>query len=110
MDVHVPEAITVQLRMRNVDVLTAQEDGTRELRDPELMDRATELGRVIFTMDHDLLGEAALRRRIGEHFRGIIYAHQLGVTIGQCVSDLELIAKASDPAEMGNRVEFLPLR
>jgi hypothetical protein len=61
-------------------------------------------------MDHDLLGEAALRHRTGEHFPGIIYAHQLGVTIGQCVSDLELIAKASDLAEMGNRVEFLPLR
>ena len=27
MDVHIPKAITIGLRLRNVDVITAQEDG-----------------------------------------------------------------------------------
>ena len=49
MDVHVRRAVTAGLRLRGVDVLTAQEDGNRELLDPELLDRATELGRVLFT-------------------------------------------------------------
>ena len=31
MDVHVPIPITFQLRMKGVDVLTAQEDGATEL-------------------------------------------------------------------------------
>ena len=36
MDVHVPQPITDQLRHRGVDVLTAIEDGARELADAEL--------------------------------------------------------------------------
>ena len=61
MDVHVHAAITEGLRLRGVDVLTAQEDGGRRLRDPALLDRATALGRVLFTQDDDLLREAAER-------------------------------------------------
>jgi len=44
MDVHVPEAITEQLRRRGVDVLTAIEDGFRERADHEILDRANVLG------------------------------------------------------------------
>ena len=35
MDVHVPQAITDQLRRRGVDVLTAIEDGFAEASDEE---------------------------------------------------------------------------
>jgi hypothetical protein len=42
-------------------------------------------------------------------FVGVIYAHQLRITIGRCVNDLELIAKAAEPEEMANWVEYLPL-
>jgi predicted nuclease of predicted toxin-antitoxin system len=55
MDQHVPRAITNGLRLRGVDVLTAHEDGTSELDDASLLDRATELKRVLFTQDDDLL-------------------------------------------------------
>ena len=44
MDVHVPYAMTFELRLRGVDVLTAQEDGTGELEDSKLLDRASTLG------------------------------------------------------------------
>jgi predicted nuclease of predicted toxin-antitoxin system len=33
MDVHIPKAITVELRIRGVNVITAQEDGTDQLPD-----------------------------------------------------------------------------
>ena len=59
MDHHVPAPITDGVRMRGVDALTAEEDGTRRLPDPDLLDRATELGRVLFSQDQDLLIEAA---------------------------------------------------
>ena len=49
MDVHVKRAVTEGLRLRQVDVLTAQEDGAAELSDAELLDRAASLGRVLFT-------------------------------------------------------------
>lgn len=43
-------------------------------------------------------------------FCGIVYAHQLRVSIGRCVDDLELIAKAGEPADLMNQVIFLPFR
>ena len=85
MDVHVPRAITEGLRLRSIDVL-------------------------FFTRDADLLAEATQRQRAGRSFAGLVYAHQLQVTIGQCVHDLELIAVAADLADLAGRVEHLPLR
>ena len=102
-------AITVALLDREVDVLTAQADGAAELRDPDLLDRATSLGRVLFSQDDDLLAEATRRQRGGLPFAGIVYAHQLYVTVGRCISDLELIAKAGAPEDLSDRVQFLPL-
>ena len=109
MDHHVPRAITNGLRLRNVDVLTALEDGAATLADPALLDRAHELGRVLFTQDDDLLAEAARRQEIGVSFSGIVYAHQQRVAIGRCVRDLEVIAKASSASDLANAVVFLPL-
>ncbi len=109
MDVHVHRAITTGLRLRDVDVLTAQEDGHRTAEDDRLLDRATELQRVLFTQDEDLLAEAKRRQEEGVPFAGVIYGHQLRITIGRCVNELELIAKASEARELVNRVEYLPL-
>lgn len=109
MDVHVPAAITRGLLLRNVDVLTAQLDGTTELEDPTLLDRATELGRVLFSQDEDLLAEASKRQRGAQHFGGVIFAHQLGITIGRAINDLEILAQAGSPEDFANRVEYLPL-
>lgn len=82
MDHHVPRAITLALRLRGVDVLTAHEDGRADWADPALLDRAGELGRVLFTRDEDLLAEAVKRQREGGDFHGVVYAHQLRVSIG----------------------------
>jgi hypothetical protein len=109
MDVHVRPAVTNGLRLRAVDVITAQEDGTARWPDDRLLACAGELGRVLFSKDDDLLAEAELHQREGSHFAGVIFAHQLAITIGQCVKDLEFIAKAAEPEDLANRVEFLPL-
>ena len=109
MDVHIPYSITTQLRLRGVDVLTSQEDGTQELDDARLPDRASDLGRVLVTQDDDLLREAASRRNQARPFVGIIYARAIRVTIGQLVADLELVARASRPDEWVNGVGYLPL-
>lgn len=109
MDQHVPRAITSGLRLRGVDVMTVYEDSTSELDDPTLLDRAGELERVLFTRDDDLLAEAIRRQREGIPFRGVIYAHQLRVSIGTCIQDLEIITKAGEPEDLINGVTFLPL-
>lgn len=110
MDVHIPKAITIGLRLRGVDVLTSQEDGTRQLHDSELLDRALALNRVLFTFDDDLLTEAKYRQENDIAFAGVVYAHPLSVPIGVCVRDLELIGLVGEPEDLMNQVEFLPLK
>jgi hypothetical protein len=108
MDVHIPQSITIQLRRRGIDVLTAQEDGTIELPDDELLDRSTAVGRVLFTQDIRFRALAQDWQREGKPFGGLIFGHQLGGTIGQFVKDLEFIAQASDPEDWQNMVEYIP--
>lgn len=109
LDHHVPRAITNGLRTRHIDVLTAFEDGADRLDDPELLDRATTLGRVLFSQDDDLLTEATRRQTQGIPFFGVVFGHQLTVTIGQCIRDLEVIALVGTADDVHNQVIFLPL-
>jgi len=83
MDVHVPYAVTLGLRLIGVSVITAQED--------------------------DLLAEANYRLLNNIQFGGVIYGHQQRINIGTMVRDLELIAKIYDMEQMANRVEYIPL-
>jgi len=109
MDHHVPRAITEGLRLRGVDVITAYEDSADDMDDPALLDRATELGRALFTQDDDLLAETTRRQKEGVTFGGVIYSHQLRISIGACINDLEIISKAGEPEDLINRVQFLPV-
>jgi predicted nuclease of predicted toxin-antitoxin system len=108
-DQHVKRAIVDGLRSRGVDVLTAYEDEASALDDADLLTRATFLNRVLFSQDRDLLIEAAYRQKENIVFIGIIYGHQLQVSIGGCIEDLELIAKLGTIEEVKNNVIFLPL-
>ena len=108
MDHHIKAAVTDGLRQRGVDVLTCAEDGTDQSDDDEILQRATELGRAVFTQDDDFLALADECLTNGRDFAGVIYAHQMGITIGQAIRDLELLAKVLEPADMKNRIEFLP--
>jgi hypothetical protein len=108
MDVHVPDAITIQLRRRGVDVLTALEDGAGRIIDADLLEHATAIGRLLFTQDIRFGALAGQWLRDGRDFAGLIFGHQMGGTIGQFVNDLELIAKASEPEEWLNVIERIP--
>ncbi len=110
MDVHVPQAITDQLRRRGVDVLTAIEDAANLLPDDQLLERATVLNRVLFTHDIRFRVLAQRWQQEAKPFAGLIFGHQLGGTIGQFVQDLELIAQASEPDEWRNVVEYIPFK
>ena len=103
-----PRAIAEQLHRRGVDVMTAIEDDAARLPDEELLDRAAELNRVLFTQDIRFKTLAESWQHDGRPFAGLAFGHQLGGTIGQYVRDLELIAKASDPDYWINHVEYLP--
>jgi predicted nuclease of predicted toxin-antitoxin system len=109
MDENVADAITHALRHRGADVLTVREDGLAGKPDGEVLDRATALGRVVFTFDSDFYDEASERITSGIHFAGVIYARQMSVTIGQCVRDLEIVCLAGEPEDMADRIDRLPL-
>lgn len=79
MDVHVPRAITTALRVRGVDVITAQQDGAAELNHEQLLLRAASLGCVLVSQDNDLLRVGVRLQRQGVSFPGIVYAHQMVV-------------------------------
>jgi hypothetical protein len=108
LDVHVPRAIAEQLRRRGVDVVTAIEDGSDQLSDEDLLDRATSLDRVVFTRDMRFKALAEDWQRQGRSFAGLLFGHQRGATIGKYVSDLELVAKATEPADWVGVIEHLP--
>ena len=110
MDHHVPLAITAGLRRRAVDVLTAYEDNMAAAEDEAILQRATEMGRSVFTQDEDFLIFASECQHIARPFSGVIFGSQESLSIGQAIQDLELIAKASEPKQMRNGVQFIPLR
>ena len=109
LDHHVPAAITNGLRQMEVNVLTVAEDGRADWEDDRLLERALELGRVVFTQDCDFLVLAARWQQARREFAGMVYGHQLRVTVGGAVRDLGLIASVMTQAEMRNGVEFVPL-
>lgn len=110
MDVHVPAAITAGLRRRGMDVLTSQEDGSDRMADDQLLERASSVGRLLFSQDDDLLRLAAECQRLGRAFPGVIYAHQLSAGIGALVQDLELVLTCCSFDEIASRVTHLPLK
>jgi predicted nuclease of predicted toxin-antitoxin system len=92
--------VTKALRSRGVDILTIQEDGRSGLApDSLVMDRATELNRVLLTHDDDLLAEAHRRQDAGQHFSGVIFMAQDDGKRRRYIEELEMRAFASDTDE-----------
>lgn len=102
MDEHVPTAVTTGLRLRDVDVLTAQEANLLTASDKAHLAFAADKGRVLFTQDADFLRLHAE----GVVHTGIVYAHQQ-TPIGHIISGLVLIYQILEPEDMQNHIEFL---
>ena len=109
MDENVEQAITDGVVACNLNVFTVHQDEYRKRPDSDILDRATELGRVIFTRDADFLVEAQLRQSKGIAFLGVIYCHKMRLGIGACIAEIELVAKVLTAEEMSNAVQFLPV-
>ena len=107
MDVHVPLPITRGLRRRGVEVLTAQDDGTTRFTDADLLCRARERGRLLFSQDEDLIAEAVQCQRSGTPFATVVFVRQLDLSIGRCIADLESLAKAAQPEDAEGQIIFL---
>lgn len=99
MDQNTPGPVTTGLRRREVEVLTAFADGTDTRANEAMFERATALGRLLFTRDRDFLAIAHRRRATGRDFAGLAYTPQTFRDFGRMIADLELIARAHEPHE-----------
>jgi predicted nuclease of predicted toxin-antitoxin system len=95
------------LRRRGADVVTAGEQKLLSASDPQQMERAVALGRVLVTADQDFLAIAAEMRRQGEPFPGVLFIRER-TPIGEAVRSLADAAEALEPADMANGVEWIP--
>ena len=109
-DENVDGAVIKGLRRKGIDVLTIQEDGRIGLKpDSRVLDRATELGRVLISQDRDLEDEASRRMNEGLPFAGVIFAAKDSRRWGVYIADLELIATLEENEDYRDRLERLPL-
>ena len=109
LDENMPWVIAVGLRLRAIDLVTAQEDDHRRTDDSILLDRAAVLGRVMVSFDADMLAIGARRQQIGIPFPGVIYAHPTRISVGDLLREIELIAEVGEPEDMANTILYLPL-
>jgi predicted nuclease of predicted toxin-antitoxin system len=82
-DHNVNQAIVRGLRLCGLDVLAAREDGTHCFPDPDLLDQATALGRLLVSSDIDPAIEARRWQHAGVSFGGVVYMPQ-SLAIGLC--------------------------
>jgi hypothetical protein len=110
MDQNVPAAISEGLRRREMDVLTAFEDRTAEWEDSEILNRANELDRILFTQDRDFLILAADLLKDGRSFSGIVFCPQQRYPHGILVDWLDLVASLLERSDLQNKVVFVPMK
>jgi hypothetical protein len=108
-DEHFPGPVIHGLRDRGVDILTALEDGHDGLDDDELLERATELRRLIVTQDQDFFLVAAQRQRMSREFSGVLYLAQGRLSYKHSIDELELIAQCSQWSEWIGQIHSLPI-
>lgn len=106
-DEHVLSSIAEGSQLRGIDVPTTQDDERNATDGSILMDRALELGRVMFSEDADMLSEAARRQRTQLHFAGLIHTNLQKARIGYYISELELICRACEQVEFENAVQYI---
>ena len=101
-------ALLQGLRARNVDVVSALDDGMIERNDKEHLEHATDTGRVLYSynvgdfcrLHADFLSE-------GREHAGIVLVGQRQYVVGVQLRRLLKLIAALSPNDMRNRVEFL---
>ena len=101
-DEHVPRSVVNGLRLRGIDVITAQDANLLAATDLEHLKFAQQQSRVIITQDQDFLRFHAR----GIDHSGLVYAHQQ-TDIGPFVRQITLIFQLMTPQDMKNHVEFI---
>ena len=106
LDEQMPVVIAAELKRRGIDTITVNELGLRGDADVNHLQRATEMGRVLCTMDDDFLELAKVAK---EHAGIVIGTRKDLKAIGTWVKFLEMMHKSYTSDLMRNQVEYLKL-
>ena len=106
-DENIESAIVEGLRRRGIEVISMRDTGDLGKSDEYHLECASELGSVILTHDVDFLKIAHQWHQEGKEHKGILYAHPLDLSLGECIRKVELVTQALAEKEMGNHIEFL---
>jgi hypothetical protein len=64
----------------------------------------------MFSFDEDMLQIANQWQREGRNFTGVITARPIYISVGECIRDLEFLAKVGYLDDFENEVFYLPLK
>ncbi|MCA9830387.1 MAG: DUF5615 family PIN-like protein [Dehalococcoidia bacterium] len=109
-DHNVERVIADGLRRMDLDVLAALDDGMGTASDSHLLDRSTELGRLLVTRDRDFVELTARRLRQGPPFSSVVMLRGSQAGFGAVIRDLELLAKAGSDDDGMNPLIYVPFR
>lgn len=106
-DIHVKHAIVSGLRLRGMDVTTAQEVGLDAQPDDVLLQVAADAHRILLTNDSDLLRIDAEWAAIHRDHSGIIYWPQQGRKTGDVIQRILSISVNMPADRIANHVTFI---
>ena len=106
-DENIESAIVAGLRRRGIEVISTRDTGDLGKSDEYHLKNASELEAVILTHDVDFLKIAHQGQQGGKEHKGILYAHPLDLSPGECIRMVELVTQVLTEEEMKNHIEFL---
>ena len=108
-DVHGDIVDGLRRRQPALDLVRVQDIGLRHTPDPIILEWAAQQGRVVVSVDKKTLAVDAWDRVArGLPMPGVAILRIL-LTIGQAITELELIGIAGNPDDLRNQVIYLPL-
>ncbi len=99
--------VVAGLRRRRIDVMSAADAGLLGASDEAHFERATELGRVMVTNDHDFLGMVHERIEARQSHPGLLFLLP-GTSVGAAIRGLALAVEVLEPADMRTWIEWVP--
>ncbi len=99
----------LQRQLATLDILTVQQAGLRGASDADVLARAADQGRVVWTHDAQTMPGAAFELvSEGLPMPGVIVIPST-LALARVISDLRLIVEAGRPSDFEKQVVFLPL-
>jgi Domain of unknown function (DUF5615) len=100
----------VRLRYPQISIVRVQDVGLRQATDDAILEWAAKDERVVLTHDVKTMTRAAYERGAsGERMPGVFEVGP-GLSVGDAIEEIHLLAECSLPGEWEGQVRYLPIR